>query len=133
MGILVDTSVLIAAERGQVDLRQPLWLRPGAEFRISAITASELLHGIHRATDPAIREFRLQFVNHILDHVQIVPIEIDVARVHAKLWADLRRQGGLIDAHDLWIAATCLHHNLRLLTANRKHFDRIPQLILEEG
>ena len=55
MGALIDSSVLIAAERGSLDL-ETLW-REYAEvdFAIAAITASELLHGVHRAKEQARR------------------------------------------------------------------------------
>ena len=48
MGALIDTSVLIAAERGLLDLEALLNSHAKESIAISAITASELLHGVHR-------------------------------------------------------------------------------------
>ena len=46
MGILIDSSSLIAAERGQIDLEAALRTALDEEVAIAAISASELLHGI---------------------------------------------------------------------------------------
>jgi tRNA(fMet)-specific endonuclease VapC len=49
MGALIDSSVLIAAERGSLDLESVLQDYAEVDFGLSAITASELLQGVHRA------------------------------------------------------------------------------------
>jgi tRNA(fMet)-specific endonuclease VapC len=53
MGTLIDSSVLIAWERERLDLESHLADYAEENFAISAITASELLHGVHRAATPA--------------------------------------------------------------------------------
>jgi tRNA(fMet)-specific endonuclease VapC len=55
-----------------------------------------------------------------------------VAREHARIWADLRREGRMIGAHDLQIAATGIAHGIALLTTNRREFDRVEGLVVEE-
>jgi tRNA(fMet)-specific endonuclease VapC len=52
MATLIDSSVLIAAERGDLDLEKAIERLRGEEVAISAISASELLHGVHRARTP---------------------------------------------------------------------------------
>jgi tRNA(fMet)-specific endonuclease VapC len=49
MVVILDTSVLVAAERGSFDIRRFITGREDEPFGISVITASELLHGIYRA------------------------------------------------------------------------------------
>jgi tRNA(fMet)-specific endonuclease VapC len=44
------------------------------------------------------------------------------------LYAQLRKEGKPIDDIDLLIAGIALENNLVLVTNNRKHFERIPQL-----
>ncbi|MEQ2006382.1 MAG: hypothetical protein ABMA26_06265 [Limisphaerales bacterium] len=51
MGLIFDTSVLIADERGKFDMAGFLRQFPASQPLITAITASELLHGIERARD----------------------------------------------------------------------------------
>jgi len=49
MGTLIDSSVLIDVERRRLDLGDLLRGHVDEDFAISAVTASELLHGVHRA------------------------------------------------------------------------------------
>src|ERR1044071_629021 len=61
MAILIDSSVLIAWERNRLNLQSQLKEYAEEDFAISAITASELLHGVHRAAKPAQRRRREAF------------------------------------------------------------------------
>jgi tRNA(fMet)-specific endonuclease VapC len=60
MGLILDSSILIAAERGRFDLPALFQSRPDEAFFIAAITASELLHGVQRADTPERRGTTLQ-------------------------------------------------------------------------
>lgn len=125
MAVLIDTSVLIEIERGRVDLDAAI----GDEDRaISSITASELLHGVHRAADSRVRARRHAFVERILSALEPLPIDLRVARAHAVAWAELDASGTRIGAHDLWIAATALAHGYAVATANTRDFARVPGL-----
>jgi tRNA(fMet)-specific endonuclease VapC len=126
VGLLIDTDVLVELERSES--ADALEARLGAEERaISVITVSELLHGVLRAHGP-MRVRRRAFVEHVLAAVQAIPITEPVARVHADVWADLAQRGLPIGAHDLWIAATALAHDLGVATRNAAHFGRVPGL-----
>lgn len=128
MGFLIDTSVLIAAEREHLslpDLMGSLGEEPQA---LAAITASELLHGVHRAKNPAVRERRLRFVEFILDLFPIIPFDLEAARVHAAFWARLQEQGQIIGAHDLLIAATAQMLSYGVITLNENEFRHIPEV-----
>ena len=61
----------------------------GEPFSISAITASELLTGIYLAESAERRSRREEFVEAMLEDVLILPVDLNVARVHAELWAHL--------------------------------------------
>ena len=125
MALLIDTSVLIHLERASPTLPPDT---DGQGIVISAISASELLHGVERAADEGRRARRAAFVERILDVVTVLPIDLDVARVHARVWASLLRQGTVIGAHDLLIAATALTHDLPVLTRNAREFSRVEGL-----
>lgn len=125
MAVLIDTSVLIDAERRGGSLADAIGRQDRA---ISVITASELLHGVHRARTPALRARRAAFVEHLLAAIEPLPITTSIARAHAEVWAELESDGNLVGAHDLWIAATALSHGMGLATANCRDFERIPGL-----
>ena len=80
MGVLIDASVLIDHERGGVDLEEHVRSREDEGFFLSVITASELLHGVHRAGDPGVRARRSAFVEGVLGSFPLLPIEIATAR-----------------------------------------------------
>lgn len=132
MGILIDTSVLIAQERGQLDVSARVNGREDEEFYLSAITASELLHGVERAADARRRSMRSAYVEAILRDFPVLPIDLQVSRAHAQIWAQLVSNGTMIGAHDLWIAATCISRGLTLVTFNLREFRRIDALQLED-
>ena len=132
MAVLIDTSLLIAYERGRLDLDRHLRNRSEEEFFVSVITASELLHGVFRANDPVIRARRSAFVEGVLERFPILPIDLTIARSHARIWAELSAVGTLIGPHDLWLAAACLAHDLSLATANVREFVRVPSLRVED-
>ena len=125
MAFLIDTSVAIAIEREDGELEAALDRAGDDAPAMAAITASELLHGVHRADTALRRERRLHHVESILGVVPVLPFDLDVARIHARIWADLAAKGQMIGAHDLIIAATALAHELAIATLNREHFDRI--------
>jgi tRNA(fMet)-specific endonuclease VapC len=131
VGVLIDSSILIAHERGRLDITRHLQGRAHEEFYVSVVTASELLHGVHRATDPSVRARRSAFVEALLERFPLLGVELATARTHARLWADLAAAGTLIGPNDLWLAASAVTHGLTLVTANVREFRRVPGLAVE--
>ncbi len=129
MGRLIDTSTFIEAERGRLDLDK-LIADHDDGFFMSVITASELLHGVHRATT-VYKSKRAETIEGWIDKFDILEINLVTARAHAQLFADLKTAGQIIGAHDLWIAASCLAHKHGIITANTKEFARVPGLAVE--
>lgn len=126
MGLIIDTCIFIEAERNKttnaIDFTP--WAHHGAIY-ISAITASELLIGVHRADTKARHIKRTAFVETILKHIPVLDFTTEVARIHAEIYAHLAKAGHMIGAHDLIIAATALAYDCALLTRNHKEFSRI--------
>ena len=131
MGILIDASVLIDAERGNLDLASRIKGREEEEFYLSVITASELLHGVWRAADSKVRTKRSAFVEAILERFSILSIDLSVARIHAQLWAELSTKGIPMGPHDTWLSAICIAHGYTLVTGNIREFKKVPGLIVE--
>jgi len=132
MGLILDSSVLIAAERGRLRFADFCASLGDDPLFIAAITASELLHGIERSGTPALRKKREAFVEAILSRLQILEFDLDVARHHARLRAALAAGGTMIGPHDLQIAATALRHGFSLATLNLAEFQRVPSLTLAD-
>jgi len=96
VAVLIDASILIEAERGRLDLESHVAQRQEEEFFLSVITASELLHGVHRAIQPEVRTQRAAFVEGILARFPLLPVELATARAHAQVWAELMAAGQMI-------------------------------------
>ncbi|MDF1521751.1 MAG: type II toxin-antitoxin system VapC family toxin [Trueperaceae bacterium] len=131
MGVLIDTSVLIDAERGRLDLAAHVARRPDDDAYLSVVTASELLHGVHRAATPTQRGRRSAFVEGLLHRFPVLDIDLATARAHARVWADLAVVGTRVGPNDLWLAAAAIAHGLTLVTANLREFERVPGLDVE--
>ncbi len=128
MGVLIDASVLIAAERGRLDLTPLIAGRPKTPAGIAAVTASELLHGIHRADTPARRYRREVWVESVIAGLSVFPFDLAAARIHARLWAELMAGGVTVGAHDLLVAATALAAGFSVATRDLRSFPRISGL-----
>jgi tRNA(fMet)-specific endonuclease VapC len=138
VGTVLDTTVFIELERAMRDLpatqamsevsqRLASQLGESEEVGIAAITASELLHGVHRATEEH-RGRRAAFVEAVLVAFPTLSFDLLAARVHAQLWAGLAASGSEVGAHDRLVAATAISAGWRVGTANIRHFNRIPGL-----
>ena len=124
---MIDSSVLIAAERGRLNLGRMTALLNEEFSCIAAITLSELWHGCHRGAGKAL-ESRLAFVQKIEAIMPVLDFSKKEALIHARLWADLEKAGKRIGNHDMIIAATAISHNHTLTTLNESEFERIHDL-----
>lgn len=127
MGNVIDSSVLIAAERGQLDLVAALNDHRAEEFTISAVTASELLHGVHRVA-PSRRAATEVYVEGLLERLPVLSFDLRSARVHARLWAEGIAAGRQIGERDLLIAATAMACDFSVITRDTRSFPNIPGL-----
>ena len=127
MGTVVDTSVLIAVERGQLNASR---LRDHEDQAtvLAAVTASELLEGVHRAQSAVHRTRRERFVEGTLATFTIVPFGLEIAGVHARLAVELDAAGTRIGEADLMIAATAVWLDYRIATRDLRSFPKIPNL-----
>ena len=128
MGTLVDTSVLIAAQRADIDFDALLVAQGKQDIAVATICVSELLHGPHRMTNAVARARADRMIEQLLACFSIVDFDLEIARLHARLSADLAARGTQIGAHDLIIAATALSLDYRLATRDKRSFPKIPGL-----
>ena len=127
MAALIDSSVLVAVERGDLDLESALRDFED-DLALSVVTASELLHGVHRARDEARRARRETYVEALLASFPVVAFDLLAARLHARLSAQMADAGKTVGAHDLIIGTTALARGLDVVTRDERSFPRIPEL-----
>ncbi|MCY7273301.1 MAG: type II toxin-antitoxin system VapC family toxin [Phormidesmis sp. CAN_BIN44] len=129
MQYLLDTCVISDFIKGESGTQTRLKQTPPADIAISVLTVMELRYGLllnpQRAqkVEPAIASF--------LASVTILPFNTAESQQSAQIRAILKAQGQPIGAYDLLIAATALQHNLLMVTANQREFERVPGLQIE--
>jgi tRNA(fMet)-specific endonuclease VapC len=129
MGLVIDTDVLVLAEKSGSALNFARWADYGGAY-MSAITASELLVGVERANTAQRRAKRGAFVENLLSSVPVLEFSASVARTHARMIAALPKNV-TATAHDALIAATSVHHGYALLTRNVADFKIYAGLTIE--
>jgi len=128
MGVIFDTSVLIGLEKASSRLDKFILGREREPFGISAITVSELLHGVHRADSEKRRIIREAFVEKIIEVFAVFPFDLSAAKIYARIWVTLARRGKVVGAHDLIIAATCISLGFSLATLDLRDYGLIEGL-----
>lgn len=123
VGIILDSSILIAFERRRFDFER--FLADHAPPAVAAITAAELLIGVERANTPERRSRREAFVQNIFDRIPVIPFDMPQARLFASHFADLTTRGEMIGDRDLQIAVTALSIGFDLATLNEHEFIRV--------
>jgi predicted nucleic acid-binding protein len=125
-----DTDVLSATMRREPDLalvRRLAQLPPSEQFT-TAITLGELLYGAERRGSDRLREAVRGLVAGALT---VLPFDEAAADIYGPLRARLEASGEPLDEPDLRIASIALARDLTLVTANVRHFDRVPDLRVE--
>jgi predicted nucleic acid-binding protein len=131
MGVVLDTSVLIEAERRGFEIDKFTENREDEIFGLSVITVAELLHGVHRADSTKRRLKRSAYVEKVIELFPVFVFEISIARIYSELWSDLSSKGIQIGAHDLIIGSTALSLGFSVATYNMRHFEKIEGLKIE--
>jgi len=132
MGLILDSSVVIAAERRGDNvtgmLKQIVAVTSDQRAVLSSIGMTELVHGIYRAQTEDARNRRDSFIRELLNDVEVYPYTRETALVAGRIDAEQRSRGVTIPFADLLIGATALEVGYSLLTVNVRHFRLVPGL-----
>jgi len=132
MGLILDSTVLIAGERRSETVKQVIErVRAAcgdAESALSVVSIVELTHGIYRARTDADRIRRSNFVEELTLDMIVHPVSLAIAQLAGRIEGEQAARGISIDFADLVIGSTALHLGFDVATANVKHFQVIPGL-----
>ena len=113
MGLILDSSVIIASERRGETVEQLIGriLRATGDqdAALSAVGLTELVHGIYRAPTPETRLRREAFLNELLADLTVYPYTRETALLAGKLDGEEQSRGIVIPFADLLIGATALY------------------------
>lgn len=136
LGVILDSSVVIKAERQHLNVAQ--FLKQIAqtigerEAALSSITVAELVHGIYRADTEERRTRRRAFLDDLKAAVPVYPITDNTAELVGKISGESAAKGVIIPFDDLLIGACALERGYEVATRNQRHFQKIPGLTLVE-
>lgn len=124
---MLDSDIASYAIRGQGNAGNAILSRPRAAVCISAIAVAELRYGIERS--PAT-SYRAQ-VDAFVGGMDIVPFDGAAAHEYGVIRAALEQAGRTIGHNDMLLAAHALSLGATFVTNNVRHFERVPNLTLE--
>jgi len=132
LGLVADSSVLVAAERENLTTPEVIRRLEKAigdvPLVISALTVAELGHGIYRADTAARAQQRRRFLDDLKRRVLIHPVTAATAEIIARVGGEQSRKGVTVPLADLIIGACALELGYALGARNLKHFQLIPGL-----
>jgi tRNA(fMet)-specific endonuclease VapC len=128
MKYLLDTDTLIYWLKGNKKIEEKALTIGLAHLGYTVISHAELCFGAYNSEQ---KEKNLQAIQIINQTLALVDFSVQSAQLFGKIKADLKQQGNIIMDADIMIAAVALSNNLTLVTNNEKHFNRIPDLKIE--
>lgn len=102
------------------------------ETALSSIALVEMVHGIYRANTAAIRARRETFIKELLADVPVFPLTQTIGLLAGRIDAEQQSQGVRIPFQDLLIGVTGLYLGYTVVTVNTRHFQMIPNLVVQE-
>src|SRR5216683_2938390 len=129
MGLILDSSVLISAERQGKNARQMLTSIADkigeTEVGISVVTLIELAHGAARADTPIRGANRQNFIAELLTAMPVHSVTVSLALRTGQLDGENQARGIRIPLSDLLIGVTVLELGYSVGTANLRHFRQV--------
>ncbi|MDO8610225.1 MAG: type II toxin-antitoxin system VapC family toxin [bacterium] len=120
----LDTSTIINYLRG-IEKAVNLINNLDGKITSSYLCLAELFEGVFSSNNKKAESIILQFFSGLNTTYGIDAI---IAKKFGLLRQQLRKKGNIIEDIDIFIASTCLIHDLYLVTFNIKHFSRIKEL-----
>ena len=126
---MLDTNIISYISEGNQHVIDNLirCMYDGHQIAVSTVAYYEVKRGLlYNGSFRKLAAF-LKFINQI----DIIPITDIISDCAAKIYADLRRKGQLIEDADIFIGAAAIANNAILVTNNESHLSRINGLRLE--
>lgn len=125
---LLDTNICIYMMKAPPSALAARFDKEQDGLAVSSITLAELLYGAANSARPKRNR---EGINLFLQAVDVLDFDGKAAEHFGDLKAELRRRGTLVGPLDMLIAAHARSLSLVVVTNNRREFDRIPGLKVE--
>jgi tRNA(fMet)-specific endonuclease VapC len=128
MAFLIDTDIIIYSLKGDRPVQKWMLDNQTVPKFISVITYGELIYGARKSKHPSKN---CATANRIAELFPVIDINKSIVEIFGEIRSKLETRGNKIDDMDLLIASSAIYMNLSLVTNNKNHFSRIPDLVLE--
>ena len=128
MKYLLDTNTSIYYLNGKESVVERVATESAEALAISTFSLSELYYGAYRSSQ---KQHNLRKVKKFGELIEVLPSDIESAKIFGEIKAKLRRKGEIIEDFDIGIASIALKNGLILVTNDISHFRRIDKLKIE--
>lgn len=128
--IILDTDAVseLMRPRPSKALVDRLKATPADQQATTAITIGELAYGAHKVGRPGLYQRAVG----LLRGVRVLDFDSAAAGIYGSVRAELERAGQRLADPDLRIAAIALLHAATLISGNVRHFERVPDLRVQD-
>lgn len=126
---LLDTNIAIFVIRQRPPQAAAVFNLHAGRMALSAITLAELMHGVEKSSRPTDN---LAVVEDFCSRLELLPYGPKAAQHYGQIRAVLESAGTSIGVNDLHIAAHARSEGLVVVTNNRREFDRVAALQVED-
>jgi len=126
---LLDTDICIyIAKNHPENVRKRMAQCGAGELAMSVVTCGELYYGAQKS---ARKSEALMTLQRLTNAIAVLDLDDSVANAYGNIRSELEREGRVIGANDLWIAAHAFAKGLTLVTNNTREYTRISKLSVE--
>jgi tRNA(fMet)-specific endonuclease VapC len=125
MRYILDTDWIINLLAGKKDAEERIQQFDPEEIVVSLVTVAEIYESAYNFANP---EAHIKTFRSFLSNFQLLNLNLLIIEKFAEVRVHLRRRGQMISDFDILLGATALHYDLIVLTYNKKHFERIPDI-----
>ncbi|WP_426289421.1 type II toxin-antitoxin system tRNA(fMet)-specific endonuclease VapC [Ensifer adhaerens] len=126
---MLDTNICIYTVKNRPQQVREAFNRHHGQLCISSVSLIELIYGAERSAMP---ERNLSVIEGFAARLEVLNYDQAAASHTGQLRAELARSGTPIGPYDQLIAGHARSQGLILVTNNRREFDRVPGLRVED-
>ena len=126
---MLDTNICIFTIKNRPQQVRDAFNRSHDQLCISSVSLMELIYGAEKSASP---EKNLSVVEGFVARLEVLPYDGLAASHTGQLRAELARSGTPISPYDQLIAGHARSRGLIIVTNNRREFDRVPGLRVED-
>ena len=130
MNYFIDTNIIIYALKNTYPrIKEHFQKISSYNIAVPSIVKAEIEYGAKKSKD---YNKTIELYNKFLSIYDIVPFTEKETQVYGDIRAQLEKDGNVIGANDMLIAAIAMSHNGILVTHNTSEFSRIKGLKIED-